>query len=295
MIPASEPSCDDAEAGFHAALIGLGRRGCECVRRLRRSGLADACAFLIDHDPESRQEEAPPERICWIGNVETVPDFSACGLLGVMIVGAEHRDKTEQLSFKLGLLKERPTLLLGIVLPPPAGEQIRLKPELLGELDGVAFWPDDPGRPESWALLQAAVADLVDVVSMPVPGPIEVDLAELIAVFGGARSILIASATQERPADPERMTATAYVALAALNDRGFKPDRATGMLVVARGGDGAGVEACEEVRRLFRDILPDAATVALASLAGEGWRERTRVSLFAVGSFGGVGAGFGTR
>ena len=79
-----------------------------------------------------------------------------------------------------------------------------------------------------------------------------------------------------------------YTALAALNERGFKPDRATGMLVVAR--DGAGVEACEGVRRLFRDILPDAATVALAAPAGEGWRERTRVSLFAVGSFGGVGS-----
>lgn len=293
MIQASETLRDDGDAGFPAALIGLGRRGCECVRRLRRSGLADACAFLIDHDPESRQEDAPPERTCWIGNVETVPDFPACGLLGVAIVGAEHRDKTEQLSFKLGLLKERPTLLLGIVLPPPAGEQIRLKPELLGELDGVAFWPDDPGRPESWALLQAAVADLVDVVF--VPGPVEADLAELIAVFGGARSILIASATRERPADPERMMATACAALAALNERGFKPDRATGMLVVARGGDGAGVEACEGVRRLFRDILPDAATIALAAPTGEGWRERTRVSLFAVGSFGGVGAGFGTR
>ncbi len=43
------------------------------------------------------------------------------------------------------------------------------------------------------------------------------------------------------------------------------------------------------MRRLFRDILPDTATVALAAPAGEGWRERTRVSLFAVGSFGGVG------
>ena len=293
MIPASEPSCDDEEAGFHAALIGLGRRGCECVRRLRRSGLADACAFLIDHDPESRQEEAPPERTCWIGNVETVPDFSACGLLGVVIVGAEHCDKTEQLSFKLGLLKERPTLLLGIVLPPLAGEQIRLKPELLGELDGVTFWPDDPGRPKSWALLQAAVVDLVDVVF--VPGPVEADLAELITVFGGARSVLSASATQECPAAPERMMAMAYTALAALNDRGFKPDRATGMLVVARGGDGVGVEACEGVRRLFRDILPDAATVALAAPAGEGWQERTRVSLFAVGPFDGVEAGFDTR
>ncbi|MFZ1640209.1 MAG: hypothetical protein WAV07_01990 [Candidatus Contendobacter sp.] len=284
MAPASEALFDSDDTEFHAALIGLGRRGCEYVQRLRRAGLADAHAFLIDHDSESRREDAPPDNTYWIGNAEIVPDFSACGLLGVVIVGAEHRDKSEQLSLKLGLLKERPTLLLGMVLPPPAGERNPLRPELLRELDGVAYWPGDPARPELWALLQAAVDDLVGAVSAP--GPVEADLAELITVFGGARSILIASAALERPADPERMLAVAYTALAELYDRGFKPDQATGMLVMVRG---AGVEACEAVRRLFRDILPDAAPTALAAPAGEGWRERTRVSLFAVGPFGGVG------
>ena len=199
-----------------------------------------------------------------------------------MIVGAEHRDKTEPLSLKLGLPRERPTLLLGIVLPSPAGEQNRLKPELLRQLDGVAYWPADPAaRPEAWALLQAAVADLVEAVFAP--GPVEADLADLITVFGGARSILVASATQERPADPERIQAAAYTALAELYERGFKPDQATGMLIVVRGVESGNVEACEAVRRLFQDILPDAATIALAAPAGEGWRERTRVSLFAVG------------
>ena len=286
MAPDSDLLFDDGDTDFHAALIGLGRRGCDCVRRLRRSGLADAHVFLIDHDPESRQEEAPPEHTCWIGNVETVPDFSACGLLGVVIVGAEHRDRTEPLSLKLGLLRERPTLLLGIVLPPPAGEQNRLKPELLGQLDAVAYWPADPAaRPEAWALLQAAVADLVEAVFAP--GPVEADLADLIAVFGRARSVLIASATQERPADPERIQAVTYTALAELYERGFKPDQATGMLIVARGVESGNVEACEAARRLFQDILPDAATTTVAAPAGEGWRERTRVTLVAVGAFAG--------
>ncbi len=37
-----------------------------------------------------------------------------------------------------------------------------------------------------------------------------------------------------------------------------------------------GRRGCECVQRLFRDILPDAATTALAAPAGEGWRERAR-------------------
>ena len=269
---------DDGDSDFHAALIGLGRRGCDCVQRLRRAGLTDTHGFLIDHepDPDWVEETALLEQTWLIPNAATVPDFSACGLLGVVIVGAEHQDKSEQLSLRVGLLKERPAVLLGIVLPPPAGERNRLKSELLRELDSVAYWPTDPGRPESWARLQAAVSDLVE--TMFAPGPIEADLADLIALFGGARSVLIASATQERPADPERMQAAAYTALAELYERSFKPGQATGMMVVVRGAD---IGECDAVRRLLQDILPDGATVALAAPAGEGWQARMRVSLFA--------------
>ena len=132
---------DDGDSDFHAALIGLGRRGCDCVRRLRRAGLTDAHGFLIDHepDPDWAEETTLLEQTWLIPNAATVPDFSACGLLGVVIVGAEHQDKSEQLSLRVGLLKERPAMLLGIVLPPPAGERNRLKPELLRELDSVAY------------------------------------------------------------------------------------------------------------------------------------------------------------
>ena len=132
---------DDGDSDFHAALIGLGRRGCDCVQRLRQAGLTDAYGFLIDHepDPDWAEETALLEQTWLIPNAATVPDFSACGLLGVVIVGAEHQDKSEQLSLRVGLLKERPAMLLGIVLPPPAGERNRLKPELLRELDSVAY------------------------------------------------------------------------------------------------------------------------------------------------------------
>ena len=63
MAPDSNLLFDDGDVDFHAALIGLGRRGCDCVRRLRQTGLADARAFLIDHDPDARQEEALPEAL----------------------------------------------------------------------------------------------------------------------------------------------------------------------------------------------------------------------------------------
>lgn len=280
---------DDGDSDFHAALIGLGRRGCDCVQRLRRAGLTDAYGFLIDHEPDPGLEEetVPLEQTWLIPNAATVPDFSACGLLGIVLVGAEHQDKSEQLSLRVGLLKERPAVLLGVVLPPSPGERNRLRPELLRELDGAAYWPTPLELPASWARLQAAVTDLVDAVFTP--GPIETDLADLIMVFGGARSVLIASATQEHPADPERMQATAYTALAELHEQGFKPGQATGMLVVMRGADDVSVKAGAVAHQLFRDILPDGATVAMAMPAGECWRTRTRVTLVAVGTFAGTG------
>ena len=289
MSTAMEALFDDGEGECHAALMGLGRRGCACVQRLRRAGLTDAHGFLIHHasDPGLAEDTAPLEQTWLIPNAATVPDFSACGLLGIVIVGAEHQDKSEQLSLKLGLLKERPAVLLGIVLPPPAGERNRLKPELLRELDGVAYWPADPESPAAWALLQAAVTDLVEAVFAP--GPITADLADLITVFNSARSVLIARATQERPADPAQMQATAYAALAELYERGFQPAQATGLLIVMRGAASATGAAGAVVRPLFQDILPDGATAALAAPTGAGWRERTRVSLFAVGTFAGVG------
>ena len=280
---------DDGDSDFHAALIGLGQRGCDCVQRLRRAGLTDAYGFLIDHEPDPGLEEetVPLEQTWLIPNAATVPDFSACGLLGIVLVSAEHQDKSEQLSLRVGLLKERPAVLLGVVLPPSPGERNRLRPELLRELDGAAYWPTPLELPASWARLQAAVTDLVDAVFTP--GPIEADLADLIMVFGGARSVLIASATQEHPADPERMQATAYTALAELHEQGFKPGQTTGMLVVMRGADDASVKAGAVARQLFRDILPDGATVAMAMPAGECWRARTRVTLVAVGTFAGTG------
>ena len=79
MAPDLDLLFEGGDTDFHAALIGLGRRGCECIRRLRRSGLADAYAFLIDHDPESRQEDTPPEHTCWIGTSKPCRIFRRVG------------------------------------------------------------------------------------------------------------------------------------------------------------------------------------------------------------------------
>lgn len=57
-------------------LIGLGRRGCAYARQLHQALSIDAQAFLMDHDPESRQEDAPSAGILWISHVETVFDFT---------------------------------------------------------------------------------------------------------------------------------------------------------------------------------------------------------------------------
>lgn len=285
MISAWELPFGDGHTDFPVALIGLGRRGCESIQRLRQAGLAEVHAILIDHDPESRQEDNNAHNCDWIGNVATVPDFSTCAALGLVVVGAEHHDKTEQLSFKLGLLRERPTLLLGIILPPPAGDRIRLSAELLSNLDSLMCWPRDPSQADAWALLQATVADWVATLSAP--GPVEADFAGLITTFNNARPMLVASATEEYPASPERVQAVAYTALAAWYDQGFKPAQAAGMLAVVRGVDDAMVETCDAVSRLFRDILPESAPVMVAAPAGAGWQQRTRVSLFAVGAFGG--------
>lgn len=285
MISAWELPFDDGNTDCPVALIGLGRRGCEWVQQLRQSGLADVHAILIDHDPTSRQEIIGANRTDWIGNVATVPDFSAGAVLGLVIVGAEHHDKTEQLSFKLGLLRERPTLMPAIILPPPAGERIRVPAEWLGSLDGVMCWPHDPEQPAAWALLQAAVADWVATVSAP--GPVEVDFAELITFCTNARPILVASATVEQPARVEQIQTVAYTALAALYDRGFKPAQTTGMLVVVRGADEEVAAGGAAVRRLFHDILPEATPVTVCVPAGSDWQGRTCVSLFAMGAFGG--------
>ena len=77
------------------------------------------------------------------------------------------------------------------------------------------------------------------------------------------------------------MREAAYTALADLFERGFKPGQTTGILVIVRGADGASAGDFEALRRMFLDILPDAATTALAAPGGEGWKERTRVTLVA--------------
>lgn len=226
------------------ALIGLGRRGCEHIRMLLRSIPSQAAtlsAFLIDHRPAARPNDPAFEGI-GPETSDSVPDFRSCELVGVVVVGAEHREASERRRLILGLRNERPALLLGIVLPPPPGEPARLDPELLGELDCVAYWPGDPARPEWGALLRVAVRDWVATVM--VPGLFCIDISEVIALFCGVRQpLMVASAS----AALERPQAAVQAALAQLDAGGFRAERATGLLAVVRT-DGVRLD-----RPAFRD------------------------------------------
>lgn len=269
------------DSDLNAALIGLGRRGCECVQRLYRAGIADTCSFLIDHDPDSRQEDAaPPRKLSWIGSTETLPDFSSCALLGIVIVGAEHQDKTEQLSLKLGLFKERPALLLGIVLPPPSGQSIRLRSEVLKELDCIAWWPGDPILPEWGALLHIAVSDWIAAVLGA--GLVCIDISDVMGLFCGASQPLMIASASAALTEPQK---AAYSALTDLYDRGFKPEQTTGLLVVIRASMQMTIPIFEAVTAVFEDILPDTATFAATTPIETGLQGRLRVTLFAAGPF----------
>lgn len=274
---------DDKLPSDEVALIGLGRRGCEHARTLLRSipsQEAKLTAFLIDHGSAARPNDPAPEGI-GPGISDSVPDFRSCELVGVVVVGAEHREASERRRLILGLRNERPALLLGIVLPPPPGESARLDPELFGELDCVAYWPGDPALPEWGALLRVAVRDWVATVM--VPGLFCIDIGEVIALFCGVRQPLVVASSS---AALERPQAAARAALAGLEARGFRAERATGLLAVVRTGFGLTVRHFEAVRdELKRLPFSDAAGLAMASPVQAELADTLRVTLFAAGPF----------
>ena len=233
------------------ALIGVGRRSCEYIRQLHQALSIDCCAFLIDHDSESRQEDTPPADTFWIGHVGIVPDFSFSKVMGVVIVGAEHQNPSEMYSFKLGLQKNRPALLLGIVLPSLDGEPVRINLEFLTELDSVIWWPGDPALPEWGALLFMAVDDwLAPVLSANV---IYIDFSEMVRLFcGNPQPVVVASAS----APAEQLDKALCATLDTLHQQGCKLDQATGVLamihVVAPY-----LSLFEQITDLIADRLPD--------------------------------------
>ena len=258
-----------------AGLIGLGRRSCEYVRQLHQALLIDSCAFLIDHDPESRQENSLSAETFWIDHVETVPDFSVSEVMGVVIVGAEHQNPSEILSFKLGFQKERPALLLGIVLPSPDGEPVRINSEFLKELDSVIWWPGDPVLPEWNALLQIALTDWLAPVLEH--GLIGIELSDVRHLFcGNPQPIIMASASAPL-AQPQVATCAA---LASLYKQGFKPDLATGLLVVVRGGSQITIADFETAVSPIMEILSATTTVSVAMPIEIDLHDRLRVTLF---------------
>ncbi|MBK8751677.1 MAG: hypothetical protein IPL99_08500 [Candidatus Competibacteraceae bacterium] len=256
-----------------AALIGLGRRGCEYAQQLHKAQYTDSCAFLIDYDSALQGDALPDPSTYWIGHTEIEPDFSACDLMGIVIVGAEYQNEDESFNFRVFLSKERPALMLGIVLPPPAGELVRMDLTLLEELDCVMRWPGDPALPEWGALLHIAVNDwLAPVLGA---GLVCIDISDVIYLFcRNSQSIVMSSAS----ASLEQPQAAARAALASLYKQGFKPDQTTGLLVVIRGGL-ITMGDFEAVLAVF-NTLPDTVTVAAATPLERELRDCLRVTLF---------------
>ena len=258
-----------------AGLIGLGRRSCEYVRQLHQALSIDSCVFLIDHDPESRQEDTLPADTFWIGHIETVPDFTTAELVAVVIVGAEHQNPAELFCFKLGLRKERPALLLGIVLPSPEGEPIRINSEFLKELDCVIWWPGDPALPEWGALLKIAVSDWLAPIFEH--GLVCMDLADILCLFcGNPQPILMASAS----APLEQPQVATRTALASLYEQGFKPDLTTGLLIVIRCGPQITISHFENAVYPIMEISSKTFNTAAATPIDIDLQDRLRVTLF---------------
>lgn len=240
-----------------AALIGLGARGCEQLQRLCRAGLENVTAFLIDHDSAARRADDLPVPSYWIGNTETVADFAACTLLGLVIMGVDHQEGSEWLSLRLGLLRERPMLLLGIVLPAAPAAVPRRRPERWRELDSVIEWPALLNPAADLILLRDVVDDLIRALLDP--DPLGANFAEMLAVFGDARTVYTASLGVELAAAwaPEMLD----ILIGQVTRQGLDLRRTLGLLVVVRGGDAAAGAA---LRARLEQRLPQGVLLAVA-------------------------------
>ncbi|HNW77697.1 MAG TPA: hypothetical protein PKH28_02175 [Candidatus Competibacteraceae bacterium] len=242
-----------------AALIGLGSRGCEQLQRLCRAGLENVTAFLIDHDSAARRADDLPVPSCWIGNTETVADFAACTLLGLVIMGVDHQEGSEWLSLRLGLLRERPMLLLGIVLPAAPVVVPRRRPERWRELDSVIEWPALLNPAADLILLRDVVDDLIRALLDP--DPLGANFAEMLAVFGDARTVYTASLEVDPAATAAWAPETLDILIGQVTRQGLDPQRTLGLLVVVRGGDAAAGAA---LRALLEQRLPQGVLLAVA-------------------------------
>ena len=258
------------------ALISIGRRSCEYIRQFHQALSMDSCAFLIDHDPESRQEDTPPADTFWINHVGIIPDFAFSEMMGIVIVGAEHQNPSEMYSFKIGLQKERPALLLGIVLPPPDGEPVRINSEFLTELDSVIWWPGDPALPEWGDLLFIAVNDWL--APLLGGGLICIDFSDMVCLFCGKPQPVVVTSVC---AHPEQLYGAISAALTSLCQQGFKLDHVTGLLAVITVSQHNGtIQIFETVCDLISQMLPDSVTMGATMPLDEKLKDCARVTLF---------------
>jgi len=70
-----------------------------------------------------------------------------------------------------------------------------------------------------------------------------------------------------------------------LHERGFKPDRTKGLLVVIHGDSDCQAADLDPAFKLFAETLPDTATVIPVLSIDSYWQNCPRITLFAVGMF----------
>lgn len=266
-----------------AALIGLGQRGCAVIRRLRPSLEFESCAFLFDDDPMGRFDNLGlGEGTDGNDFSDPIFDLSGCGLMGVVIVGADYHNPEIVQKLQRELIRNRPALLLGIVLPPRPGESVRLDPSLRAAWDCFIDWPNDPGVLVDNTRLAMAASDWLSPIFDP--GMICLDISDMIILFGCGEPLALRVGSATLPFDQPQ--AAAQMALADLYRQGLVLAECTGVLVVMRVGLNFEMGHFEAVHAVFEALpLPESFTAAFFSAPTDQncvEHDLIRVTVFAV-------------
>ena len=260
----SDPSIlfDETTLREAAALIGLGRRGREMVSQLHQRLDLFSIPFLVSDEPAAWRDRFGSKAGTESGDL-TVPDldFSGCDIMGILIVGAEYHNPEVVRMLQQSLARDRPFLLLGIILPPPTGEPVRLDPRLRSVCDCLLDWPSDPVLPDDISRLALAASDWLSPVLNA--GLICIDVADIAGVFGRgeARTLLMGSAS----APNDQPVVAAHAVLANLRAQGFIANQCRGLLVVIRAGLDFTLKHLEDIDAVFQALpFPDAVTRAMS-------------------------------
>lgn len=263
------------------ALIGLGQRGCEAICGIRQTLDFESFTFLLDNGVQETWSIGA--KADGNGLPERMPNLSACGLMGVVIVGADYYNPEVVQALQNELLRERPALVLGIVLPPCPEEPIRLDPNLQATWDCVINWPNDPRTPVDRLRLAMAVSDWLSPVV--IGGLICIDIADILTMISCGQPPQELQIDSSATMPLEQSQTAAQMALADLYRQGFVLEECRGMLVVIRVGLAFTISLFEAVGDVFMALpSPEPFRLALTSPFDAACIENnlSRVTIFAV-------------